>query len=378
MRVVIGPVLCALALCWFPSPRPAAGGAEGTAPAVAGMKLISRGVGSYASSGTASGANDASYNTYWRSRGTPASLAYDLSKVPPANRRSIYLVWYNDPSYGYDHALVGGPGYNNLGSYTIETNAAPGGSLPESGWVTLETVAGNVLHSRDSLLPFAGYNWVRINASATDGSPGNSDIALNMDVYDAGGSVVDGWLFTGDSITATGMGHTNLSVPAESFTNLVGGLTGTFPPQQNAGMPGWSSGDMISHLPQWLRSFHGKYVTLNFGTNDAASGSAPRVFYANMSTLIKQVLAAGKIPILPTIPWSRDPTHARNIPPLNAQIRELYRAYPEVIPGPDLYAYLERNQSEISADNVHPTDAGYAAIRTLWADAAAKSVYGAR
>lgn len=342
------------------------------------MKLISRGVAAFASSGTAAGANDANYNTYWRSRGTPASLAYDLSTVPPASRRSIYLVWYNDPSYGYDHALAGGPGYNNLGSYAIEANAARGGRFPESGWVTLETVAGNTLHSKDSVLPFAGYNWVRISATATDGSPGNSDIALNMDVYDAGDGVVDGWLFVGDSITASGMGHTDLSVPAESFTNLVGGLTGDYPPQQNAGMGGWSSGDMLAHLPQWLHSFHGKFVTLSLGTNDAASGGPPRMFYANMSTLIKQVLAAGKIPMVPTIPWSRDPTHARNIPPLNAQIHELYRAFPDVIPGPDLYAYLEKNQNYISSDNVHPTDAGYAAIRALWAEAAAKSVYGSR
>jgi len=73
--------------------------------------------------------------------------------------------------------------------------------------VTLETVTGNVLHSRDHVLQFAGYNWIRINASASDGSPGNSDVAINMDVYDASHGVTDGWLFVGDSITAGGMGQ---------------------------------------------------------------------------------------------------------------------------------------------------------------------------
>jgi len=58
--------------------------------------------------------------------------------------------------------------------------------------VTLETVTGNVLHSRDHVLQFAGYNWIRINASASDGSPGNSDVAINMDVYDASHGVTDG------------------------------------------------------------------------------------------------------------------------------------------------------------------------------------------
>jgi len=199
---------------------------------------------------------------------------------------------------------------------------------------------------------------------------------LNLDVYDAGGGVTDGWLFAGDSITASGMGHNDLSVHAESFTNQVGALTGIYPPQQNAGMAGWSSGDMMSRLPGWLQSFHGRYVTLSLGTNDAAGVSVPGAFHDNMAALINQVLAAGKIPVVPTIPWSRDSTHARNIPPLNAQILKLYRAFPSVIHGPDLYAYLEANQGYISPDDVHPTEAGYAAIRTLWATVAAKSIYG--
>jgi len=341
------------------------------------MKLISRGVPSYASSGTASSANDGSYDSYWRSSGVPATLAYDLSSVPAGNRQSIYLVWYCDPTYGYDHALVGQPGYNNIGSYTIEANkAAGGGSPPSSGWVTLATVSSNVLHSRDHVLQFSGYNWVRINVSASDGSPGNSDVAANMDIYDASGGVTDGWLFVGDSITASGMGHTSLSVSSDSFTNQVGDLTGVYPAQENAGMPGWTATNMIPYLSTWLRSFNGKYVTINLGTNDAAGGVAPGIFYANMSTLIKAVLSAGKIPVVPTIPWSRDPIHAANIPGLNAQIKNLYRAYPSVIPGPDLYAFLNANRNYISSDNVHPTAAGYAAIRTLWATVAAKSVYG--
>jgi len=389
MRNTISPALIGLVLAWLPCQSPAGGGAApaAAAPDVAkagvaapgassGMKLISLGSGAYVSSGTASRAYQSTRHDAWRSSGLPAALAYDLSSVPAANRRSIYLVWYNDLTYGYDHTLGGGPGYNNPGSYTIEANAAAGGSLPTTGWVTLESVVGNVLHSRDYVLPFAGYNWVRLNASASDGSPGNSDIVLNLDVYDAGGGVTDGWLFAGDSITASGMGHNDLSVHAESFTNQVGALTGIYPPQQNAGVGGWSAGHLIAHLPRWLQSFHGRYVTLSLGTNDAAAVSVPGDFYEHMAALIKQVLAAGKIPVVPTIPWSRDPTHARNIPALNAQIQKLYRKLPSVIPGPDLYAYLEAHQDYISPDNVHPTQAGYAAVRTLWAAVAAKSIYG--
>jgi len=94
-----------------------------------------------------------------------------------------------------------------------------------------------------------------------------------------------------------------------------------------------------------------------------------------MSALTNQVLSAGKIPVIPTIPWSRDSTYARNIPDLNAQIEKLYRKFPQVVPGPDLYTYFKNNPGYISPDNVHPTDAGYATARSLWASVAARSIY---
>jgi len=108
------------------------------------MPVISRGKPAFASSGNASGANDSSYSTYWRSSGAmPAWLAYDLSSVPAANRGQVVVGWYNDPvTTPYDHTVVGDAAYNNLGSYTIQVNpAAGGGQPPGSGWVTLATVA---------------------------------------------------------------------------------------------------------------------------------------------------------------------------------------------------------------------------------------------
>ena len=133
----------------------------------------------------ATNANDGDYNTAWRSNGVPATLALDLSGVAAAMRQSILVAWYNDDTYSYDHTLISGSGYNNPGSYTIEANAAAGGgAAPATGWVVLATVTGNHLHSYSHYLSFAGYNWIRANFSASDGSTGNSDIALNIDVYD--------------------------------------------------------------------------------------------------------------------------------------------------------------------------------------------------
>src|SRR5271168_1539549 len=51
------------------------------------MKLISRGVPAYASSGNAQAANSGEYRSGWRSSGVPATLTYDLSSVPSSSRQ---------------------------------------------------------------------------------------------------------------------------------------------------------------------------------------------------------------------------------------------------------------------------------------------------
>src|SRR6266508_5273729 len=61
----------------------------------------------------ASLANDASYDTHWRtcnvpSTFTPMYLVYDLSGVPAASRGRVVVAWYNDPTTSsYDHTFVG-------------------------------------------------------------------------------------------------------------------------------------------------------------------------------------------------------------------------------------------------------------------------------
>lgn len=341
--------------------------------------LISRNAPVYASSGNAARASGEDLGTYWRSSGIPATLTYDLSRIAPAARRQILVVWYNDLTYGYDHRLAEGPGYNNLRSYTLEGNAAPGGGEPPAtGWVVLGRVTGNTLHSRSHVLEFGPYNWLRFNVLEGDGSPSNSDAAAHVDIYDVGHGVADGWLFLGDSITANGMGHGR--VPATntlSFGGEVGRLIGITPPQENGGMPSWSSINAARFLPQWLAEFPGRYVTLAFGTNDAGGGLPPREFLAHMSALAQAVVAAGKVPVIPTIPWSREASRNARILGLNAEIRHLYESNPKVVAGPDLYALFSEHQQYISDDGLHPSEEGYGALRRAWAAMAVQHVYAA-
>lgn len=333
-----------------------------------GLTLLSRGLPAYSGGAPAPAAVDASYDSVWRSSGVPATLDLDLSPIPPARRQRVLLAWYNDATYGYDHSLARQPGYNNPGSYRIEAHAAAGGgSPPSSGWVTLATVSRNTKTSLQHVLDLNGYQWLRMNFSASDGSAGNSDIALNLDLYEAPGRIDDGWFFAGDSITASCMRHNDPAFGPQVRADNP-------PPQENAGIPGWTAADMIGPLGGWIAAFPGRYVTLNLGTNDAA-GTAPAQYYRNMAQLVETVLGAGKVPVVPTIPYAHSGTHKANIPALNRKLQELYAAYPRIVPGPDLYGYFKDHPELLAADGLHPSSQGCAAYRKLWAEMARGAVY---
>src|SRR5439155_1171983 len=121
----------------------------------------------------------------------------------------------------------------------------------------------------------------------------------------------------------------------------------------------------------------GRYAGVAYGTNDAGWNVSPAAFYDNYVVMIQAVLAAGKIPIVPRIPWGCTSNILANVPVLNQKIDALYAAYPQIIRGPDLWAYFQANQSQISADCVHPSDQGDFGMRRRWADTMLASVYAA-
>src|SRR6266567_1032122 len=192
------------------APTPSVGNQATQTPGKAAfIPLISRNAPAFASSGyyPASNANDDSYDTTWRSQGTPGWLAYDLSNVPASQRSKVLFVWYNETS-NYDHTIIGYNAYNMPQDYTIDVNPGDGGgSPPGGGWITVATAKGNHYHSREHVIDMAGNNWIRINVTRVDGSLENYDASINMDVYDATYGIAGNWIFFGDSITAGGMGH---------------------------------------------------------------------------------------------------------------------------------------------------------------------------
>ncbi len=347
-------------------------------PAATASPLISRGVPAYASSEIfpARDANDADYGTVWRGS-IPGWIAYDLSRVKPARRGKVIVGWFNDPiTSPYDHTIAGEAAYNSLRDYTVEANAARGGGAPpSSGWVTLASVRDNVFHSRQHLVSLKGYNWVRVDVTAGDGSPENSDAAFNLDVYDASKGARDSWLFLGDSITMDGTQHRPIG-GVRNFSQLIAAARPKlYPSYEDAGIGGLLSRDGARWIRTWLKTFPGRYVGLSYGTNDANACVPPAVFYANYAAMVRAVLAVRKVPVVPTIPWARADNVQQCAPRLNARILTLYRRYRQVVRGPDLWTFFKAHPSAISADGLHPSPAGYAAHRRLWASAMLARVY---
>ena len=91
--------------------------------------------------------------------------------------------------------------------------------------------------------------------------------------------------------------------------------------------------------------------------------------------MVEGVIAAGKVPIIPTIPWNRNPNAETSIPPYNAALENLKDAYPEILDGPDFWTYYYENQHLISSDNLHPSDEGDLAYRRQWAEKMVETVY---
>lgn len=347
------------------------------------MPVVSRGVPAYASSDRsrpAGLANDSNYATHWRSSGVPAWLAYDLSGVQASQRGNVLLAWYNDPlTPDYNHAITRNSAYNLPSAYTIEANPAGGGSVPQNGWVVLATVTGNTFHSRQHALNLNGYNWVRINVSSVLGDSQNQDVAINMDVHDASRGLQDSWIFYGDYTTAAGLDHDPRGVG--TFAQLINSLhPDYFPAQESGGTSFLQSGNGAQLIGEWLSVFPGQYVALSFGSLDADFFDAgdpelPGGFYKNYEVMVKAVLAAGKTPVVPKIPWGRTDKIQANGPRLNAEIDKLYAAYPQIVHGPDFWSFFQAHQDQISADGLNLTQAGYGEYRRLWALEMSGTVY---
>lgn len=367
------------------------------------MPIISRGVPAFASSTTGynpSYANDADYSTLWRSVTAPATtpqwLAYDLSGVPAASKKSDVLAWHNDVSLDYWNA---NPVASEPRDYTIEGSTAPGGgAAPTSGWTVLTTVTGNTFHAREHPVDLSTYNWVRLRVTAVNGTAPNDDVTMQMDVHNAAGGRTDDTLILGDSITAEALNHRDIDGSSWNGGPLASLITAQRPDQQplilNGGEGGMNMQWAYDNRAALLAPFGGRYVGIAYGSNDANQGAAlstafVQTWYSNLLGLVDDVIGRGQIPIVPKIPWgsSNNGWLATNAATLNQQIDQLYSDRPQVKRGPDQYTFF-KNHPQLLRDGLHPTFdhantagefqglVGYEWWQRNWRDALQGNLYG--
>jgi hypothetical protein len=319
-----------------------AGSATGTA-----MPLISRDVPAFAASGDPSAANDDAPATAWGSGALPSAIAYDLSATPEAERQQVLVAWYaiHAPCY-IDEGASG----ERPTAYTLETHSAPGGGgPPASGWSTVLEIQDNRYCGRHHMLDLGGANWLRMNV--TEGT--DASVAFELDVYSAPYGASDSWLFMGDSITYMTMTHA-----FSDLSNLVAAARPDhFPAAIDAALGGTNTSTAREVIDDTMRDFPGRYVVLAYGTNDHESEF-------QMEELVQKVLAAGKTPVVPHMPWSEGSPEGAAI---NRLIDDLYAKYPELVKGPDLWAVFENRTDLIPSGDVHPNDEGREELRKAWA-----------
>lgn len=333
--------------------------------------VISRNVPAFSGSNPAAAVagNDEHYFSFWNAQ-CPDYLAYDLSGVPEENRRVIDAVWYCTSAYD----VIGMYVNRNMepSDYTIEINAAPGGEYPEDGWEIVGEVTDNTLASRQHVVAFEGYNWIRISISKADDKEGSSAM-INFDIHDVSDGVTDSWLFLGDSITAGGMNNCY----GTGFATHVNSMDAQyFPIQENGGIGGITSTDGRENIDRWLSTFPGQYVSIAYGTNDAwGNQSGAQKYYENTVYMIEAILSLGKTPVLPKIPHAEEPGVADYLDDYNAMIDRIYEEYPQVVPGPDFDTILTEHPEYLSGDGVHPGSEGYEEMRRIWAETMYERVY---
>ena len=256
--------------------------------------------------------------------------------------------------------------------------------------MTLLSITGNTHHSRSHLLNLTGYPWIRFRATkgSSTNQPGSTDCELKLEVYDAHLGNTDSWAFLGDSITNGAMNH--LEKGDMNFAQRVNAsVPANFPMYENAGIPFDDAQQYgAQRLAALLANSAARYVGISYGMNDAGAGLATDYsFYNAYKGLVDTVLAAGRIPVIPTISWTAqrrwqsaigDPVTGPELG-LNRQLAKLkadYRAQGKVIvDGPDLWHFFQANPSLIGQGDIHPTAAGYVAMRNQWAQAMISAVY---
>jgi len=198
-----------------------------------------------------------------------------------------------------------------------------------------------------------GASWVRISLSKSSNA---SVVGLDFDVHSAPNGATDSWLFMGDSITFMSTSYLFSDLPKRVHDLKPDRWPAVIP----AAIGGTNTMTALQALDSTMADFPGRFVVLAYGTNDH-----PGEY--QMEALVKKVIAAGKVPVVPHMPWAVDARIQDEGPQINQIIDELYAKYPEILHGPDFWGVLKDRTDLIPANDIHPNDEGQKEFRKQWA-----------
>lgn len=124
--------------------------------------------------------------------------------------------------------------------------------------------------------------------------------------------------------------------------------------------------------PHAVLSSNPDYVLIMEGTNDLPMGIGPGAVADALRSVIDQVLADEKIPVIGTLLPRFDKNSWVDIPGLNNNIREL--AVSKEIELADLYNASSNWNSLLTSDNLHPNHSGYSVMAGEWFKALQRAV----
>jgi lysophospholipase L1-like esterase len=318
----------------------------------------------------------------------PVWVAEYLGSVPARTR--VLLEWNAGFNYNYADPTTPtstpSPDYGSPLNYAIYTssNSTTGA---DGTWTLVASVTNNTCRTRSHSFDFTGMSWVKMLVTAIPTFSANGLSLDEIEVYDTsvsysrGRIAEDTWFFMGDSITAFWANRATASGTPPAYTNdpashmpdfaqcINGDNAYYFPSMIDGGIGGELSANGLARLPTDLVANPDYYYwALSYGSNDSAGNNANTTsFKNNMQAMINLLLANGRMPVIPHIPYAADGQH-NFIPNFNAVIDTLV-ATNHILAGPDLYTFFQANTNQLQADGLHPNDAGMRSDNLLWAQA---------
>lgn len=186
---------------------------------------------------------------------------------------------------------------------------------------------------------------------------------------DDDGGAGDGWDFgetdqsvvvaAGDSITAGGYGDSTTRYPT-----ILAGLIGKT--VVNQGYGGYMSGSGVSVVKSSLGSYNPGYVLIQYGANDIIMGSQGSLI-SNLRAMVAEAKNNQTLPILGNLLPMTAGHEIFNggVDSMNPQIEAMARE--EGVTVVDLHSIFAGDLTLLSADGLHPNDAGNQKIAEAFA-----------